>query len=117
MNAGHSRGFVLDSQGVVRHHLERSGPPLGIRPDLPYTHSDWTPLEVGDTILLVTDGIEETEGPDGTFFEEAGLLDAVRSVGSGAARDAIVAVHDALRRFAVDQSDDWTLIVAKFVGP
>ena len=116
VNAGHSRGFVLDGAGSVRCYLERSGPPLGIRPDLAYTHSDWVDLEVGDTVLLVTDGIEEAEGPNGDFFEEQGLLDAVRSLQGGTARDMIDAVKGALLQFAAAQSDDWTLIVARYLG-
>src|SRR3970282_1963914 len=59
VNAGHPPAYVLDPQGRIRTLLTHSGVPLGIRTDTQYRPSPPTPLEVGDTILLLTDGIEE----------------------------------------------------------
>lgn len=113
VNAGHPNGYILGPDGAVKNALSRCGPPLGIRPDVPYTSSEWLALETGDTALLVTDGIEETVGDGDRFFEESGVLEAARSALPGSARAVVDAILGAAERFSVAQSDDWTLVVIR----
>jgi serine phosphatase RsbU (regulator of sigma subunit) len=61
-NAGHNPGLLLRADGSTE-WLESTGMPLGILPEGVFTAEEKT-LEVGDTLILYTDGITEPEDPD-----------------------------------------------------
>ena len=61
-NAGHNPGLLLRADGSTE-WLESTGMPLGILPEGVFTADEKT-LEVGDTLILYTDGITEPEDPD-----------------------------------------------------
>src|SRR5947207_15652048 len=77
-NAGHPAGYVLGAAGEITAQLNRTGLPLGIKPDVAYPQSPSTGLSVGDILLLLTDGIEEAMSPEETLFGAEGVLQAVR---------------------------------------
>ena len=64
-SAGHPTGFVLGPEGGVKRPLTGTGVPLGVTADLGYFAVGPVPLAAGDLILLMTDGVVETECPDG----------------------------------------------------
>lgn len=115
VNAGHTAGYVLAADGTVRQELTRQGPPLGVLPDTQYAESPPTRLVRGDVLLLLTDGIEETESGTGTIFGIERLLNVVRTNLSLPAAEILSALWRAASEFSAGQSqkDDWTLIVAK----
>jgi sigma-B regulation protein RsbU (phosphoserine phosphatase) len=114
-NAGHSPGYVLGNDGRLRHTLSRRGQPLGLDSEVEYVESDPIPLQSGDVVLMVTDGVEEAESPSGEVFGESRLLQVVRASQGRSARQIIAAVRNAVSEFcgAVPQQDDITLVVAK----
>ncbi len=114
-NAGHTAGYVLAADGTVRLELARQGPPLGVLPDTEYAESPPFSLARGDVLLLLTDGIEETESASGAIFGTERLLNVVRTYRALPAAELLTAIWQAARDFSQGQpqKDDWTAIVAK----
>jgi PAS domain S-box-containing protein len=117
-SAGHPCGYVMDAAGNIKTTLPRTGVPLGIRPDTPYTASAEINLAPGDLILLLTDGIEETMAPDGKLYGIERALEVVRAHRARPAQEIVEALYQSVRAFSqgAPQNDDVTAIVAKVAG-
>jgi phosphoserine phosphatase RsbU/P len=117
VNAGHPPAFVLDARGEVRIQLGRSGVPLGIRGDTRYPPSPMVTLEPGDTVLLLTDGIEEAMTDEDAMFGLERALDVVRANLGRPASEMVHALFEAVRRFTKDapQLDDATAMIIRVV--
>ena len=86
--------------------------PLGLIAGTPYSQTA-VQLEVGDLVVLYTDGISESTDPSGKQLDREGLLALARSVpfaSSVEAGEALLAGVEAFRG-AGPASDDETLIV------
>lgn len=114
-SAGHPSAYVIDASGAVKRHLKRTAVPLGIRPDTIYSGDAQVDLESGDMVLVLTDGIEETMGPDDSFFGVERTLDVVRSNRAKPAREILDDLYRAVREFSrfAPQVDDVTAILVK----
>ncbi len=114
-SAGHPAGYVLGPKGEIKHQLRRTGVPLGIAPNTQYTSSPEIPLEQGDLLLLLTDGIEESMAPDDSLLGTERILAVVRSNLDKSAREIVEALYQAARQFSQNtpQLDDVTAIVMK----
>jgi serine phosphatase RsbU (regulator of sigma subunit) len=117
-NAGHPPGFVVGSDGEVRASLDSTGVPLGIADDSAFPESDAVALRPGDVVLLLTDGILEAAGPDGTAFGAERALQVVRENRGEPAAVIVEALHRAVRSFAgrAGLTDDVTSVVVKVDG-
>ena len=78
VNAGHPAGLIY--HGARAHTaLKSQGLPIGVLPETEYeTHE--CRFEVGDCLLLFTDGIPEADNEDGEFFEVEGLRNAFAAI-------------------------------------
>jgi sigma-B regulation protein RsbU (phosphoserine phosphatase) len=115
VNAGHPPAYIFDRNGETRVQLGRSGVPLGIRPDKPFPTLEPVPLKSGDTILLLTDGIEEAMQGDDSMFGEERVLELVRTHLGKSAEEIVEALYSAVLDFAGDapQLDDATAVVIR----
>ena len=77
-SAGHETGYLLRRSGDIGAVLASTAPPLGLFPDQQFPLGPSVPLECGDTILLLTDGITESADVDGAMFGTEGALDFIR---------------------------------------
>jgi len=106
-NAGHNLPYLRRDGTVVQ--LQARGMPLGLMPDSAYDEHE-TVIELGDLLLLYSDGITEQHDVAGEMFgfdrTSALLVDA--SSGDDLVDDAV----SALARFSagVEQEDDITLV-------
>ena len=66
-NAGHNAPYVIQKDGQVLKLIPCGDSPCGWFRDMPYTEERMT-LSEGDTVFLYTDGLNEAEALDGTFF-------------------------------------------------
>lgn len=69
--AGHPHPAVQRQNG----HIEQTGPggfPVGLMSGISFTQFETT-LKKGDRLLLLSDGVTECPGPDGTMLQEEGL--------------------------------------------
>jgi sigma-B regulation protein RsbU (phosphoserine phosphatase) len=114
-SAGHNPGYVLDRTGAVKTELTATGVPLGPFPDAVFTTSSEIVLEPGDMLVLLTDGVTESESPDGSFFDVDASLDVVRSCRGERASEIVQRLYGAARAFGqgVPQIDDMTIVICK----
>jgi len=114
-NAGHNPGIVLRSGGDVE-LLESTGMPLGILPTAVYGAGDVT-LEMGDTVVLYTDGLTEAENPDEEEYSEERLAELCakhRAESLDALADVISEDQDEFVR-GVPYVDDRTVVMVRRV--
>lgn len=113
LNAGHVRPLLLRSGGGVE-RLDRGSTVLGLFPEIEVETGCFT-LEPGDLLTLFTDGLSETESPEGELFEEDRLVEALRAAREKSARDICGELVSRARAFAGSKplADDLTLIVLK----
>jgi PAS domain S-box-containing protein len=115
VNAGHVTGYVLKSSGELAHLLESTEAPLGMFPDSDYPSGRTIPLECGDTIILMTDGITEAMNENQDEFGSPRVLEFLRKHLSEPAARIVQGLHDVVRGFSgnAPQQDDITSIVCK----
>lgn len=72
-NAGHPRPFRLAPGAPPQEIVTRPGPPLGIVEDLAHADHE-VALAIGEALVLMSDGIPEMTGPDGSFYGMARVV-------------------------------------------
>lgn len=113
LNAGHNPPLIVHSAGTVE-QLASGGLPLGIKRDADYREGR-TQLQLGDVLVIYSDGVTEAASPTGEEFGPTRLYEVVsRNVDSSAAgiRDRI---ESALTKFSqgTQAADDITLVIVK----
>lgn len=120
-SAGHPEGQVFGSRGGgVKVSLRRTGPPLGRRPDAVYTNGPESVLVEGDTLLLVTDGIDEALDAQQTdCFGLDRAREVIQAKGDRPVAEAVAALYAAVRAYTRPHApeDDLTVVMARVVGP
>lgn len=115
-NAGHNPPFLVRKAGNVE-RLSGGGTVLGILPDATYEEMRCR-MDVGDLLVIYSDGVTEANNPSQEEFEEE-RLEALLAVHKNDSAQAIVeAVNRAIAEWAAGSppADDITLIVAKRTG-
>ena len=114
-NAGHVPGYVLDSSGAVKAELLGTGPILGIFDDCAYTCGAPIAVVPGDIVVLLTDGVTETQRAKDDFYGYERALDVVRRHRAAPAREIVEHLYRAVREFSRedDPRDDTTLVICK----
>jgi sigma-B regulation protein RsbU (phosphoserine phosphatase) len=115
VGAGHEPGYVLRHSGEVAAMLSSSSPPLGFSADQEFQSGGFVPIEHGDTILLLTDGITESTDTADVMFGAERALDFIRDNQGRSASELVQGLHEAARAFAggEPQLDDSTSIICK----
>ena len=112
INAGHEAPFLI-SEGRLKQRLDPTGPALGMLPDREFK-LERTTLNLGDTLVLYTDGVTDARNAkDELFSEERLIATAVKSSRSAHAHlENIVAEVDA-HTAGREQYDDITLLAVQ----
>lgn len=74
-------------------------------------------LEVGDVVLLHTDGITETRSATKEQFGLERLETALAASGGGQPETSVASLLERVARFSSHRTDDWTLLLVRYVGP
>ncbi|MCC6987645.1 MAG: SpoIIE family protein phosphatase [Acidobacteria bacterium] len=108
--AGHPLPLLRNAAGRVRAAGERGAPPLGIDPDAAFT-THRVPFAVGDTVLLLTDGVTEARSDAGELFGFDRATAAFATAGHPP-ESVVERVLGAVRAFVRGQAfgDDATLV-------
>jgi sigma-B regulation protein RsbU (phosphoserine phosphatase) len=111
-NGGHCRPLLLRRSGTEG--IDSTGFPLGLFCDGRYAVRQIR-LEPGDSIVLYSDGITETQDAAGNTYEEEGLIRALRGHSNG---DAMSMADHVLRDVASfrgegPRQDDMTLLIVR----
>jgi sigma-B regulation protein RsbU (phosphoserine phosphatase) len=114
-SAGHPPGYLLDRNGEVKAFLESTSHPLGMFSDIAFPIAGVVSLAPGDTLVLVTDGIEETLNADEEHFGRGRLVDAIRRHRHLPADEIAKTLCRSAREFAGRSSsdDDTTVVVVR----
>ncbi len=99
LNAGHNPPLIVHAAGTVE-QLASGGLPLGIKADADYREGR-THLQMGDVLVIYSDGVTEAASPSGEEFgPAAGIRDRIES---------------ALTKFSqgTQAADDITLVIVK----
>lgn len=112
-NGGHNPGFLVRANGET-HLLTSTGPPLGVMPAAEYREKTAS-LQVGDTLLVYTDGISEAENADEEEFGEERLLEVAVENRNAAPKGLAAAIERAVEEFVggVPFKDDRTLVIVQ----
>lgn len=97
-NAGHEPPLHVPAGDGPINWLETSGPLLGAFAQLDLAECSIV-LAPGDLVLLYTDGVTDTQAPNGERFGDDRLIEAVRVSRGGTAADVVAAVRDACHEF------------------
>ena len=116
-NAGHNPPIIVRADGTHA-QLKGGGPVVGILPFIEYKEFH-AQLEVGDALVIYSDGVTEATDPKGEEFEIEGLADVVAAHRQSCAADIIAEVNKGLTLYTAGAppADDVTLIVARRVAP
>jgi phosphoserine phosphatase RsbU/P len=114
VNAGHVNPLLRRNAGRLE-RLDVGGPPIGLFSFAPYQQGHVS-LQAGDLLVTVSDGISEAQNPTGDLWDEASLEGTVMDFGGLPAPAVVEKLVHAADTFAngADQSDDMTVLVAKF---
>jgi serine phosphatase RsbU (regulator of sigma subunit)/pSer/pThr/pTyr-binding forkhead associated (FHA) protein len=112
-NAGHNPGLLMRADGSTE-WLESTGMPLGILPEGSFAAGERT-LEVGDTLVLYTDGITEPENPEEEEYGQDRLAAVCVEHREEPVADIMAAVEKHLFEFArgVPFLDDRTMVLIR----
>jgi sigma-B regulation protein RsbU (phosphoserine phosphatase) len=116
VNAGHNAPIVLrwkHSQCEL-FRLEASGTPLGLLEDSQFVSKSFQ-LEIGDVLVMYTDGITEAENPERELWGQDRLESVLRSCRDHTPAQMVRRILEEMLAFAsgLSQRDDVTLIVIK----
>lgn len=117
INAGHPSGYLMGSDGTVRHELAATASALGLNGEAAYGETRY-PLRAGDLLVLVTDGLLEALSPAGEEFGRERTLDILRAERHRASAEVIQRLFSAVRAFSGRETfaDDITAVVIKCIG-
>jgi sigma-B regulation protein RsbU (phosphoserine phosphatase) len=115
LSAGHGPLFrCLYAAGELM-ESGADGLPLGLMADGDYGPSDEFPLDPGDSILLVTDGLFEWSSAAGEAYGLERLRTSIRKLAASPADEMIRGLYDKAREFVggIDQADDVSIVVVR----
>ncbi len=113
VGAGHEARIVRSSGEVVE--LPSTSSPLGMMDERPRTAVDQPTLQVGDVLLVTSDGVNEAMDADEQQFGWDRTVDVVRDRSDASARELVDAVFVAVEAFreSPTPTDDITVVVVK----
>ncbi len=116
-SAGHDPPFCLRQANGDVEDLPAQGYLLGAFGGISFSEEE-TMLEIGDALVLYTDGISEARDAERRFFSEERLKSAIVAAGDCSAEEIVQTMVTAVANFigSVDQADDMTALVAKRVS-
>jgi sigma-B regulation protein RsbU (phosphoserine phosphatase) len=114
-NAGHCPPLVVRDGTITS--FPADGIPLGILNDARYSARRFR-LEPGETLVVYSDGLSETENAAGEHLGERGLIEAVRAANGDGAAGVVASCLDRVRshRGSGVQRDDLTILAIRRTG-
>jgi serine phosphatase RsbU (regulator of sigma subunit)/pSer/pThr/pTyr-binding forkhead associated (FHA) protein len=114
INAGHPPPMILRHDKIVEPFVDNSFP-VGLIPEAEYRVSSVT-LEMGDTLVLFSDGVTEAMDPEEEMFGRAGLLEALKGQQDPPLDQLQKTILDSVETFTrgASQADDITVLLVRY---
>ncbi len=115
VRAGHDPAVWYDPVTDQFEELHGDGMALGVDENLQFVQYQKSGLKKGQILLLSTDGLWETQNPDGGMFGKDRICEIIRQKSDSSARDILDTIVLELENFRQDlePEDDITLVVIK----
>lgn len=119
-SAGHNPGLLLQSHEMNRDKvgwLDPTGPAIGLVEDFDIGTREF-PLQMGDLMVLYTDGVTEATDPSGREYGTQGLENLVLQAPQTSAHEMLGRLRHDLQRFINDRplADDTTALICRITG-
>ena len=88
--------------------------PLGMVPNVEYFETE-VPLDVGDALVLLTDGIVEAKAPDNELFGFSRVMHSIASADDASSTRQRLLDNVLAHMSGREQDDDMTLVVVRMV--
>jgi serine phosphatase RsbU (regulator of sigma subunit) len=114
VNAGHMDPIIHEGSGVREISREIAGLPIGIMEDFEYEEMECT-IEPQTTILLYTDGVNESMDRDGNQFGHDRVIETVRTT-ENSARQVGERLISEVKKFedtSVDNDDTCVVCISR----
>ncbi len=117
VNAGHNPPLLKHGEGEFMYLKAPAGFVLAGLEDVRYTQSVMK-LEIGDALVLYTDGVTEAENRAKEQYGEARLLEKANELVHGDARDLVTGIRTSVEEFSdgAEQFDDITMVAFVYQG-
>lgn len=112
-SAGHDPTILVRAGGEVE-MLMPTGMPLGLMPDAMYTGAE-TSVEIGDSLVMYTDGITEAANPEQEEFGRERLVEVCREHHDESPKELASSIEAVVDAFVegVPYHDDRTLVIVR----
>jgi sigma-B regulation protein RsbU (phosphoserine phosphatase) len=116
-NAGHNPPYIVQSDGSIKVTELTGGLPLGILDGVSY-QSTIIKLQKGETFFLYTDGVTEAMDVNENLYSEEKLMELIKNKNSTPIDALVHEVFNSVHEYSKDvqQSDDITVLVLRFLG-
>lgn len=116
-NAGHVYPLRISASRGAEEIVTPADPALGVVEDFPFADHDMV-IEPGETLLLATDGLGDTQNPAGEALETERILSLAATLSGAKASEALEGLTDAARLFAdgAPPFDDVTMVAIRRIG-
>ena len=116
-NGGHNAPYILHSNGTVEPLQVSHNFVVGAIEDLEY-QGDKAHLDVGDTLLMYTDGVNEAVNTNFEEFGESRMEETLSALNGKSCRETIDGLYHAVKTYAgeAEQSDDITVMAMRRKG-
>jgi phosphoserine phosphatase RsbU/P len=117
VNAGHNQPLLYRRETHSTEFLPRGGRAIGWFAHNPLKETTFD-LHPGDMLIYYTDGLTEAENPNGEFYGEQRLSDAVLRLADLSAQDVLNHLLEDVEAFCagVPPFDDLTIVVVRYAG-
>jgi serine phosphatase RsbU (regulator of sigma subunit) len=115
-NAGHNPPYLCNAQGAVE--LRATGIPLGLFEDLEYEEKE-TYLQIGDSLLMYSDGLVEAHNPERVMFGFPRLHQILSSLPDRPLQEGDALIQHLMEKLTQftspswEQEDDITMVVVR----
>jgi sigma-B regulation protein RsbU (phosphoserine phosphatase) len=116
-NAAHTPTYILKHNGDIVELSQSHGLPLGLYANKSYSHSKEL-IEIGDTIILYTDGVTELQNERKIQFGQERFVENLRHVNGLEPEKLVDRIDKSLEIFkgSATQVDDITFMAIKYKG-
>jgi sigma-B regulation protein RsbU (phosphoserine phosphatase) len=113
--AGHIPCYLLRPSGEIGHVMESTGPPSGLFAGSQFCSSPAIPLDYGETLVLLTDGVTEAANNGAAQFGADRALEFIKCHLQDSAAELVRGIHETVRAFTGGgpPSDDITSVICK----